>query len=235
MKIFRAIFVGLALSALLWVPSSSLAQYDKKPCGCTSQDNLDLDSRIQQTEAAKRELDRMIKEWSTPTRATVTMGEAGRQNNMSAEEFRDQILMKQQLNPAMFHAYIPNARAFGAERDYKCNVTFPKEPTKCLKGALLEHEGMHEKLCREKEQLLLFAIFANWQSNQLVVDYLKEEREGYRLENERLKEEREKLKQCFLTDLDPSTKAALNQAFAQRDRNNDSANRLSGYGASLEK
>jgi hypothetical protein len=228
MKIFRAIFVGLALSALLWVPSSSLAQYDKKPCGCTSQDSHDLDSRILQTEKAMRKLDEMIKEWSTGERATMTLSDGGVANDKGAEGFRG-ILMAE-LNFSMVG--LPYARSYGAKTDAACDVIINPDATKCLRGALMDHEGVHAKVCKAKKK---FNPFADFRDDQLVSDYLKEERAGYQAENERLKDEREKQKQCFLTDLDPSTKGALNAAFAQRDRNNDAANRLSGYGEALLK
>jgi hypothetical protein len=227
MALFRAIFVGLALSALLWVPSSSLAQYDNKPCGCTSQDGHDLDSRILQTQKAMNKLDSMIKEWGGE-RATMTMEDGGNINGKTPMEFRKDILMSE-LEFAM--TGLAHARSYGADTDRACDVNFKVEPTKCLKGALLDHEAVHVKVCKAKKK---FNPFADFRDDQLVTDYLKEERAGYQAENERLKEEREKLKQCFLTDLDPSTKGALNQLFSQRDRLNDAGNRLDGYGKSLE-
>lgn len=232
MTLFRAMCWGLALSGLLWVPSSSLAQGDaSKPCGCTEQDLLDVKSRIQQTQRAMDELDRMIKEWSTGERATMTMADAGSSTGKGLEGFRDEVLMSD-LGFGMVR--LPGARSFGATTDPNCEVTFPKPPTQCLKGALLDHEAVHVKACKDNKQSFWEWVFADWKGKQRVADYLREERAGYQKENERLKKEQEKQPKTPCTELDKSAKAAAQQSSSQSERNNDSANRLSGYGVSLK-
>lgn len=236
----RAIWWGLVLSALLWVPSSSLAQGDaSKSCGCTEQDLLDVESRILVTQRAMDELDRMIKEWSTPTKATVTMQQAADQAGMDVdvEDFRDLILMKD-LGFGM--TALEGARRWGGKTDPACDVIFKDanqnvgNPPKCLKLALIDHENVHVKICKAKKQSLLEWMFNDWKDKETVADYLKEERLGYQTENERLKQEQQKQPKTPCTELDKSAKGRAKAAGAQSQRNNDSANRLSGYGDALK-
>lgn len=232
MTLFRAMCWGLTVGALLWVPSSTLAQSnDSKPCGCTEQDLLDVKSRIQQTQRAMDELDRMIKEWSTGERATMTMNDGASQTGTGIEGFRDGVLMSD-LGFGMVR--MAGARSFGATTDPNCDVIFKEPPTQCLKGALLDHEAVHVKACKDNKQSFWEWVFADWKGKQRVADYLREERAGYQKENERLKKEQEKQPKAPCTELDKSAKAAAQQASSQSERNNEAGNRLSGYGAALK-
>lgn len=233
MKIVRRILYSLlALFALLWFPPGSSAQGSgSKPCGCTQQDKLDLESRIKQTEAAMRELDRMIKGWEQKDKGSMTLEEGGNQNEMSGEEFRENILMRE-LGFAMFPAYMKGARVFGARTDPACDVIVPPQATQCLRGALGDHEAVHGRACKANKGL---NPFVDWRNGQRIVDYLKEEREGYQKEHDRLSKEQEtQTKQCTPTQLDPSAKQLLQQTLAQQDRLNQANTRLQSYATSLK-
>ena len=220
----------LAICALAWLPSGLHAQ-GTGPCGCTEQDKLDVKSRIQQTEAAMRELDRMIKFWQGRANGSMTLGDGADQSGMNTEEFRSTVLMGE-LGFVFYPAQIKGSRAFGANTGPACDVTVNPNATACLRGALQDHENVHAKACKANKSL---NPFADWRSSQTVVDYLKEEREGYQKENERLKREQEKqTKECKPTKLDPSTKNQLQQQLAQQERNNQSNARLQNYETALQ-
>jgi hypothetical protein len=220
----------LAICALAWLPADLHAQ-GTGACGCTEQDKLDVKSRIQQTEAAMRELDRMIKFWQGRANGSMTLDDGATQQDMSSEEFRSTVLMGE-LGFVFYPAQIKGSRAFGAGTGPTCEVEIDPNATACLRGALQDHENVHAKACKANKSL---NPFVDWRSSQTVVDYLKEEREGYQKENERLKREQEiQNKQCKPTQLDPSAKNQLRQTLAQQERNNQSNARLQTYGTALQ-
>jgi hypothetical protein len=237
MSIAREMASGLVvLLILLWLPSDSGAQgAAQKPCGCTKQDKLDLESRIKQTQAAIHELNRMIKGWEQKEKGgsdpSITLEEGGTQNEMSAEEFREKMLMKE-LAFHMFPAQIKGSRVYGAVTDPACDVIINPSATPCLRGALADHEGVHAKACKANKGL---NPFIDWRSSQRIVDYLKEEREGYQKEQDRLTKELDsQTKQCStVTQLDRSEQQLLQGMLAQRDRLNQANNRLLLYGSAL--
>jgi hypothetical protein len=220
----------LAAGVLAWLPADIRAQ-GPAPCGCTDQDKLDLKSRIQQTDAAMRELDRMIKFWQGRNNGGMTLEDGGNQQDVSHEEFREGVLMRE-LGFGMYPAFIKGARAFGARTNAACEVVVPPQATQCLRGALADHEAVHAKACKANKSL---NPFADWRSAQTIVDYLKEEREGYQKENERLKKEQDlQNKQCQPTQPDASAKQQAEQAVTQQERNDQASQRLQMYGAALK-
>ncbi len=230
MKISILLF-GLFVAGVLGGMPADLHAQGSKPCGCTDQDKLDLKSRIQQTEAAMRELDRMIKFWQGRNNGTMTLEDGGNQMDTSHEEFREGVLMKD-LGFAMYPAFIKGARAFGARTNGACEVEVPPQATQCLRGALEDHENVHAKACKANKSL---NPFADWRSGQTIVDYLKEEREGYQKENERLKREQDlQNKQCQPTQPDPSARQQAQQDLTQQERNNQAVQRLQMYGTAVK-
>lgn len=220
----------LAVWALTWLPAALPAQ-GAGPCGCTEQDKLDVKSRIQQTEAAMRELDRMIKFWQGRDNGSMTLKDGANQHDMSTEEFRGTVLMGE-LGFAFFPAQIKGSRAFGAETGPTCEVTVNPNATACLRGALQDHENVHAKTCKANKSV---NPFVDWRSSQTIVDYLKEERDGYQKEHERLTREQDtQQKQCQPTQLDPSAKQQLQHTLAQQQRNNQAHARLQTYGTALK-
>lgn len=230
MKISIVIPSLLIAGIVSWIPEQLYAQ-GSPPCGCTDQDKLDVKSRIQQTEAAMKELDRMIKFWQGRNNGTMTLEDGGNQQDVSHEEFREGVLMRE-LGFAMYPAFVRGARAFGARTNAACEVVVPPQATQCLRGALADHENVHAKACKANKSV---NPFADWRSSQTIVDYLKEEREGYQKENERLKREQEiQNKQCQPTQPDKSAKQQAQQDLAQQERNNQANQRLQIYGAAVK-
>lgn len=224
--VFWGVLVALAVSG---APADLRAQ-SVTPCGCTEQDKLDLKSRVQLTEAAMQELDRMIKFWQGRNGGSMTLEDGGNQHGISHEAFRDGVLM-QELRFRVVPAVIKGARTYGAETDPACDVIIPPAATACLRGALQDHENVHAKACKANKSP---NPFADWRSDQKIVDYLKEEREGYQKENERLKREQDSQnKQCQPTKLDPSAQQQLQKYLNLILQTNQSHARLQTYGASL--
>jgi hypothetical protein len=212
----------LAVIALLGVPASSRAQGGAQaPCGCSQQDKIDMESRSKQVDAAIRELDRMIKDWEGRERS------AGEKLFLN-EELRT-VLMRD-LGFSMIKD--PKAAAYGAETDPTCAVTIDPKATRCLRNALEDHESIHKKVCDEKKSPNPFVDF---RSSQRVVDYLKEEKEGYQKEQGRLTRDLDlQKKNCTtVTQLDKSAQQQLQQLLAQRERLRDAKNRLEMYGTRL--
>ncbi|GFO82371.1 MAG: hypothetical protein A49_19980 [Methyloceanibacter sp.] len=230
MNTWAVVRVTVAVLAFASAPAGLHAQ-GGAPCGCTEQDKLDVKSRLQQTEAAMRELDRMIKFWQGRANGSMTLGDGADQNNMNTEEFRSTVLMGE-LGFVFYPAQIKGSRAYGANTGPTCEVTVNPNATACLRGALQDHENVHAKACKAHKSL---NPFVDWRSDQTVVDYLKEEREGYQKEQERLKREQDmQRKHCQPTQLDPSAKNQLQQALAQQERANQSNARLQTFGTALQ-
>ncbi len=221
----------LVTSMLIWIPVDLRAQ--GTPCGCTKNDLLDVTSRIQQTEAAMRELDRMITYWQGKNNGSMTLEDGGDQQGVSHEEFRDGVLMKE-LNFILSPARLPGAKPYGALTDPACDVIVDPKATQCLRGALQDHENVHAKACKANKSP---NPFSDWRSDQKIVDYLKEEREGYQKENDRLKREQGiQNKQCQPsqpTKLDPSALQILQKQLSLVQQSNQANTRLQAYGLSL--
>ncbi len=224
MKTFRLMTCALLpLMALLWLPSSSGAQGPVKlkstissplGCGCSPQDETDLESRIRQVEAAIKEYETLIKEWETKEKSgkdSLLLTPASRGSVQGSVGFR------------MSAARNSSARSFGAETDASCATSIDPDATPCLRGALQDHESVHKKAC---DSHMSMNPLADWREKQRVVDYMKEEQAGYQKELERLKDEVSKL-QAFCS-LDKSTRYELLEAAAQKQRAEEAYERVDG-------
>ena len=78
-----------------------------------------------------------------------------------------------------------NARSFAAETDASCKTWVDPNATRCLQGALQDHESVHKKACDANKSM---NPLVDWRDKQRVVDYMREEQAGYRKELERLKD-----------------------------------------------
>lgn len=216
----------LLLGLLTWVgiPADSPAQSSgQSACSCKKQDKLDLESRIKQVKAAMLEYDALIREWENKEKsggAPLLLNSTHRGSVQGSVEFKMSLIGD------------PNARSFGAATDPNCKVTIDPNATPCLRGALQDHEAVHQKACKEN---ISSNPFIDWRDSQRVVDYMKEEKAGYQKELERLtKELNQQQKNCqTLTTLDPSMQRQLQGALAQRERLQSANNRLKSYGKSL--
>ena len=223
----RERFLAMLLSGLLtWIgmPAEGLAQSSgQSACSCKNQDKLDLESRIKQVKAAMMEYDALIQEWEKKEKSAgepLLLNSTHRRSVQGSVGFR------------MSGSGDPNARCFGAETDPNCHVTIDPNATPCLRGALQDHEAVHQKACEANKSS---NPFIDWRDSQRVVDYMKEEKAGYQKELERLtKELTQQQNNCrTLTTLDPSMERQMQQALAQRERLQSANNRLESYGKSL--
>jgi len=216
MRILSSATYGLVLgTALLWVPCSSGAEIDLEAevkkhmndpigCGCSKQDETDLDSRIKQVEAAIKEYESQIKEWEAKEKSTkesLLLTNDSRGSVQGSVSFR------------MSTVRTANARSFAAETDASCTTTIDPNASPCLRGALQDHEAVHKKACDANKSL---NPFVDWRDKQRVVDYMKEEQAGYRKESERLQQELQKMKKYC--SLDKSIRWALERTAADRER-----------------
>jgi hypothetical protein len=216
MRILNSATYSLVLgTVLLWVPCSMGAEVDfeaevKKHmndpigCGCSKQDETDLESRIKQVEAAIKEYESQIKEWEAKEKSakeTLFLTNDNRGSVQGSVGFR------------MSTVRTANARSFAAETDAGCTTKIDPDATSCLRGALQDHESVHKKACEANKSL---NPFVDWRDKQRVVDYMKEEQAGYRKESERLQQELQKMKKYC--SLDKSIRWALERAAADRDR-----------------
>jgi DNA repair exonuclease SbcCD ATPase subunit len=216
MRILNSATYSLVLgTVLLWVPCSMGAEVDfeaevKKHmndpigCGCSKQDETDLESRIKQVEAAIKEYESQIKEWEAKeknAKETLFLTNDNRGSVQGSVGFR------------MSTVRTANARSFAAETDAGCTTKIDPDATSCLRGALQDHESVHKKACEANKSL---NPFVDWRDKQRVVDYMKEEQAGYRKESERLQQELQKMKKYC--SLDKSIRWALERAAADRDR-----------------
>ncbi|THJ09682.1 MAG: hypothetical protein CAF43_011495 [Nitrospira sp. CG24C] len=173
-------------------------------CGCSKQDETDLESRIKQVEAAIKEYESQIKEWEAKEKSakeSLFLTNDNRGSVQGSVGFR------------MSTVRTANARSFAAETDAGCFTTIDPNATSCLRGALQDHESVHKKACEANKSL---NPFVDWRDKQRVVDYMKEEQAGYRKESERLQQELQKMKKYC--SLDKSIRWALERAAADRER-----------------
>ena len=220
MKLFRLMTYSLPLVALLWLPSSSVAQgAAQKPCGCTNQDKADLEQRIKRVEAAMKEYDALVQEWERKEKGT---GESLLLNPTFRKSVQDSVWFK------MKNIKIRNAVDYKADTDPTCKVTIDPAASACLRGALEDHEGLHKKECDKNKGKDLI----DWRFTQRVVDYMKEEKAGYQKELERLNDELNKQKNC--PKLDRSAQQLLEQAAAQQKRLDQAQSRVGKYTKSLK-
>jgi hypothetical protein len=221
MKMFRLTVCSLLpLLALLWLPSNAAAQ-GAVPlgCGCSKQDETDLDSRIKQVEAAIKEYESLIKEWEVKEKGAkepLLLTHENRGSVQGSVGFR------------MSTVRNTNARSFGAETDPTCATSIDPGATPCLRGALQDHESVHKKACDANKSR---NPFVDWRDKQRVVDYMKEEQAGYQKELDRLNDEVNKRKK--FCSLDPSTRAILEQAAAQKQRLEEASTRVERFAKTL--
>ena len=226
MRILNAAMYGAVLgTTLLWFPSGTGAEIDlaaevKKHmndpigCGCSKQDETDLESRIKQVEAAIKEYESQIKEWESKEKSAkepLLLTNDNRGSVQGSVGFR------------MSTVRTANARSFAAETDAGCTTTIDPNATACLRGALQDHESVHKKACDANKSL---NPFVDWRDKQRVVDYMKEEQAGYKKESERLQEELQKMKKYC--SLDKSIRWAFEQAAAERERQREAYERVDG-------
>lgn len=226
MRILNSATYGVVLgTTLLWVTSSTGAEIDfaaevKKHmndpigCGCSKQDETDLESRIKQVEAAIKEYESQIKEWEAKEKSAkepLLLTNDNRGSVQGSVGFR------------MSTVRTATARSFAAETDAGCTTTIDPNATACLRGALQDHESVHKKACDANKSL---NPFVDWRNKQRVVDYMKEEQAGYKKELERLQEELQKMKKYC--SLDKSIRWALEQAAAERERQQEAYDRVDG-------
>jgi hypothetical protein len=230
MKSFRIVTCSLLLwTALVWLPSSNGAErpveFKKNVsvplgCGCSPQDETDLNSRIKQVEAAMKEYDSLIKEWEAKEKGSkepLLLTSANRGSVQGSVGFR------------MSTVRTSNARSFKAETDPSCATTIEPTATPCLRGALQDHESVHKKACDTNKSS---NPFVDWRDKQRVVDYMKEEKAGYQKERDRLQDEVNKM-QAFCS-LDPSTRQILQQTAAQQDNEKKAVKDLESYTTHLD-
>jgi hypothetical protein len=173
-------------------------------CGCSKQDETDLESRIKQVEAAIKEYESQNKEWEAKEKSakeSLFLTNDNRGSVQGSVGFR------------MSTVRTANARSFAAETDAGCATKIDPNATTCLRGALQDHESVHKKACEANKTI---NPFVDWRDKQRVVDYMKEEQAGYRKESERLQQELQKMKKYC--SLDKSIRWALERAAADRDR-----------------
>ena len=205
MKSLNSVTCGvLLLTALLWPPSNAGAQGPGQfksnvsiplGCGCTPQDEKDLNSRLKSIEA-------MIAEYKT------LMPQYRASKHTLNEAIRDTI--QGSVKVKLRAARDPGARDFKANTsDLTCHTTYQDGVTACLKGALEDHEQVHRDACKSHKG-------TDWRFNQLAADYIQEEIDAYQKEYDRLQEEVNKL-QAFCS-LDPSTRQILIETAAQKER-----------------
>jgi len=212
MRILNSATYSLVLgTALLWVPCSMGAEVDfeaevKKHmndpigCGCSKQDETDLESRIKQVEAAIKEYESQIKEWEAKEKSakeSLFLTNDNRGSVQGSVGFR------------MSTVRTANARSFAAETDAGCTTKIDPNATTCLRGALQDHESVHKKACEANKSI---NPFVDWRDKQRVVDYMKEEQAGYRKESERLQQELQKMKKYCSLD------KSIRWAIEDRDR-----------------
>ena len=212
MRVLNSATYSLVLgTALLWVPCSMGAEVDfeaevKKHmndpigCGCSKQDETDLESRIKQVEAAIKEYESQIKEWEAKEKSakeSLFLTNDNRGSVQGSVGFR------------MSTVRTANARSFAAETDAGCTTKIDPNATTCLRGALQDHESVHKKACEANKSL---NPFVDWRDKQRVVDYMKEEQAGYRKESERLQQELQKMKKYCSLD------KSIRRALEERDR-----------------
>jgi hypothetical protein len=226
MKIFNSATYGvLAATALVWFPSSTGAEIDLEAeikkhlndpiaCGCSKQDETDLESRIKQVEAAIKEYESLIKEWETKERS-------GKEQLLLTNDNRGSV--QGSVGFRMSTVRTPNARSFAAETDPSCKTWVDPKATRCLMGALQDHESVHKKACDANKSM---NPFVDWRSKQRLVDYMREEQAGYKKELDRLKSESETMKKYC--SLHKSVRYALEDRVSAQERQRVAYDRVDG-------
>jgi hypothetical protein len=215
MKSFKWVICGLfPLIVLLWFSSSNGAERNiefgknfKVPlgCGCSKQDETDLNSRMKSIEAMINEYNALKPQYS------------GSKQTLTAEI---RATIQSSVNAKRLAAKDPNAKDYGANTsDLTCGTTIEDAATPCLRGAVDDHEKVHRDACKSHKG-------TDWRYNQLVVDYMQEEINGYQKEWDRLQQEVNKM-QAYCS-LDPSLRQELEQMAAQQQRLKEAADRVEG-------
>ena len=164
-------------------------------CGCSVQDERDLDSRIKSLYAILQEFQAQKQPYSgskqtlTPTiRSTIS----------------------QAVNQRINAVKDPKATVAGATTyDFGCFTIIDSSATPCLRGAIDDHESVHRAACDAHSS-------ADWRYSQTVEDWIQEELDAYNKELKRLLEERNK--RLPFCKLDPSVKKALVNMANEKER-----------------
>lgn len=194
-------------SALLWLPSSTaVAEVDVEAevkkhindpvaCGCSVQDERDLDSRINSLYAIHQEFQAQKKPYSGNKQ---TLTPAIRSTISKA--------VNQRINAVKD----PNATVAGATTyDIGCFTLIDSSATPCLRGAIDDHESVHRAACDAHSG-------SDWRYSQTVEDWIQEEIDAYEIEEKRLRDEQSK--QLPFCKLDPSTTERLREIAADKER-----------------
>ena len=226
MTIFKSAMYGvLAATALVGLPSSTGAEIDLEAeikkhlndpigCSCSKQDETDLESRIKQVDAAIKEYESLIKETEAKERS-------GKEQLFLTNDNRGSV--QGSVGFRMSTVRTANARSFAAETDASCAVKIDPNATRCLRGALQDHEAVHKKACDANKSM---NPFVDWRSKQRLVDYMREEQAGYQKETERLKRELETMKKYC--SLDKSVRWALEHRVSDQERLKDASENVNG-------
>ena len=226
MKTLKSLTYGvLAATAWLWLPSSTGAEIDLEAeikkhqndpiaCSCREGDKTDVESRINQVEAAIKEYESLIKEWEAKERS-------GKEPLLLTNDNRGSV--QGSVGFRMSTVRMPNAHSYAAETDPSCTTWVDPNATRCLKGALQDHESVHKKACDANKSM---NPLVDWRSKQRVVEYMREEQAGYQKELDRLKSELETIKKYC--SLDKSVRWALENRAAERERQRAAYDRVDG-------
>lgn len=163
-------------------------------CGCSVQDYTDLDNRIKMVMMIQSEFGAAKAKYAG-SKQTVTPAIRNAVQNPIVQRINNEKDKK---------AGDYSAKTY----DFGCFTTIESGTTPCLRGALDDHEAVHRKVCDEHPLGFRF--------DQLVEDWLQEERDAYDKELQRLREEQNK--QLPFCKLDPSTKRMLEQIAAEQER-----------------
>ena len=163
-------------------------------CGCSGQDYDDLNNRIKLVMMMRSEFG-----------AAKTKYAGSKQTVTPAIRNAVQNPIRVRIN----NEKDPKATDAGATTyDFGCFTIIDSKATKCLRGALDDHEAVHRKVCDEHP--------LGFRYDQLVEDWLQEEMDAYDTELQRLREEQNR--QLPFCKLDPSVKRRLEQIAADKER-----------------
>lgn len=214
MKILNSAAYALCLlMAFVWFPSSTQASTQQGltqeeidaqvqqnlntpiACGCSAQDDDDLENRKQIVMMIITEFHAAKKKYAG-SKQTMTPG--------------IQNAVQQPIQQRINNEQDPKARDYSANtNDLLCITFFQSGVTPCLRGALDDHEAVHRAACEANPG-------SDWRYKQLVEDWLQEEIDAYGAELQRLREEQnKKLPFC---KLDPSVQRRLQEIAAEKER-----------------
>lgn len=223
MKIFRLMMGSLFLFVtLLWLPvntpastrkSMTKAELDAQiqqnlntpiACGCDTQDEEDLKSRISEAKAVIQEYDSMIRNQT-------------RQNKERTYTQDGYDTVQEAASAALLNAKHPTATKYGGKRgvagtEEDCESWVRPDVKACLAVVLRDHEEVHSKVCKATDKP--FNPFVSWRRDQRLVETMEEEKRGYQKELQRINEELNKMKAFCALDL--SVRRALSQL--ERDK-----------------